>query len=88
MTFKGNQRNFCILVRKGFFSWGLPSDHKSGEMLLKRVISVKGLGQQPEQKGLGRGLKCGNWRPRDNCIWCVTECCDKKKRSELGQRKH
>lgn len=55
--------------------------------MLKRVISVKGLGQQPEQEGLGRGPRRGNWRPRDNCIWRVTECCDEKKRSEVGQRK-
>lgn len=32
----------------------MPSDHKSGEMWLKRVISVGGLGPQPDQEGPGR----------------------------------
>ena len=46
--------------------WGLSSDHKSGERLLKRVISVEELGQQPEQEGPGREQEPGNGGPREN----------------------
>lgn len=41
-----------LLVRIG--SLGVASDHKSGEMWLTKVISLEGLGSQPDQEGPGR----------------------------------
>lgn len=52
MTFKRNRKTSVYLLER-IGSLGLPSDRKSGELWLKRVISLGGLAPSQIRKDLG-----------------------------------